>query len=97
MILTEDDVIGYRQIYLDGRKHPTVDYPLWLGHSTGQWDGETLVVDRANFNDQGLVGDYSHTEQLHMIERYHRIDNAHMQVDIRIEDPERSTSRGTFT
>lgn len=87
VILTEDDVIGYRQIYLDGRKHPTVDNPLWLGHSIGHWEGDTLVVDRSNFNDRGLLGIYSHTEQLHMIERYRRTDYAHMKVDLTIEDP----------
>jgi hypothetical protein len=87
-ILTEDDVIGYRQIYLDGRKHPTVDYPLWLGHSIGHWEKDTLVVDRSNFNDKGLLGFHPHTEKLHMIERYQRTDYGHMKVDIVIEDPD---------
>lgn len=88
VILTEDDVIGYRQIYLDGRKHPSQqDYAFWLGHSIGHWEGDTLVVDRANFNDKGLVDLYSHTEQLHLTERYRRVDYAHMQVDVTIEDP----------
>ena len=44
-ILTEH--IDYRLIYLDGRGHPAdiLDYPEWMGHSIGRWDGDTLVVD----------------------------------------------------
>ncbi|HLH00131.1 MAG TPA: carboxypeptidase-like regulatory domain-containing protein [Bryobacteraceae bacterium] len=87
VILTEDDVIGFRQIYLDGRKHPTQDDAFWLGHSIGHWEGDTLVVDRANFNDKGVVDMYAHTEQLHLIERYRRTDYGHMQVDVTVEDP----------
>ena len=87
VILTEDDVVGYRQIYLDGRKHTTQDYAFWLGHSIGHWEGDTLVVDRSNFNDKGMVDMYSHTEQLHLVERYHRVDYGHMHVDVTVEDP----------
>jgi hypothetical protein len=87
VILTEDDVVGFRQIYLDGRKHPAQDDASWLGHSIGHWEGDTLVVDRSNFNDKGLVDMYAHTEQLHLVERYRRTDYAHMQVDVTVEDP----------
>ena len=44
-ILTEH--IDYRIIYMDGRDHPEdiMDYPEWMGHSIGRWEGDTLVVD----------------------------------------------------
>src|SRR4029077_361023 len=42
-----------RQIYTDGRKLPVDPSPAWLGYSVGRWEGETLVVDTAGFNDQG--------------------------------------------
>jgi hypothetical protein len=87
VVLTEDDVIGYRQIYLDGRKHLSQDIEFWLGDSIGHWERDTLVVDRSNFNDKGLLDVYPHTEQLRMVERYRRVDYAHMQVDVTVDDP----------
>ena len=42
---------AYRTIYIDGTKHlDGVDF--WMGDSRGHWEGDTLVVDIANFNDQ---------------------------------------------
>src|SRR5258708_28005229 len=32
-----------RQIFLDGREHPSDPNPTWLGHSVGHWDGDTLA------------------------------------------------------
>jgi len=84
----------YRQIFLDGRAHPTQADPTWMGHSVGKWDGDTLVVDTTGFNDKSwliFATGLPHTEMLHMIERYRRPDLGHLQVDLRLEDP------GTFT
>ena len=46
---------AYRTIYLDGTKHlDGADF--WMGDSRGHWEGATLVIDVANFNDQDLAG-----------------------------------------
>ena len=45
----------YRQIYTDGRKLPDDPQPTWMGYSVGHWEGDTLVVDSAGFNDQGWL------------------------------------------
>jgi hypothetical protein len=42
------DIAGahsWRVIYMDGRPHPKPEdlRPTYLGHSTGSWDGDTLV------------------------------------------------------
>ena len=42
----------YRQIHMDGRKLPHDPNPTWLGYSVGRWEGETLVVESAGFNDR---------------------------------------------
>src|SRR5262245_61514090 len=37
----------FRIIYLDGTNHPEEidEYPEWMGHSVGHWEGNKLVVD----------------------------------------------------
>ncbi len=92
VILTEDDVVQFQQIYLDGRGHPPDPNPTWTGHAVGKWEGDTLVVDRAGFNDKSWLGPFPHTEKLHIIERYRRKDFGHMDVDLSIEDPDTFTT-----
>ena len=90
LVMLFEDLPGVRQIYLDGRAHPKDWKPTWMGHSVGHWDGDTLVVDSVGFNNRSWLGDYSHTEQLHVIERYTRRDLGHLAVQVVMEDP------GTF-
>ena len=91
VILIEDNP-GFRQIFLDGRKHPSNWDPSWLGHSTAKWENDVLVVDTTGFNDKSWLGGigggfYPHTEMLHMTERYRRTDLGHMDASITFEDP----------
>jgi hypothetical protein len=78
-----------RQVFLDGRGHPKEVNPTWMGHSIGQWEGDTLVVDTAGFNDKTWLDmeGHPHTERMHMTERYHRSDLGHMEVEMTVEDP----------
>ena len=84
---------GYRQIYTDGRQLPKDPNPTWLGYSVGHWDGDTLVVDTAGFNDKtwlDMVG-HPHSERLHVTEKFHRTDFGHMQLQVTYDDPETMT------
>jgi len=88
-ILYEGNIHSYRQIFMDGRKHPANLDPAWYGHSIGRWEGDTLVVDTVGFNDRfwfDYLG-HPHTEQLHTIERYTRTDLGNIQIEVTIEDP----------
>jgi len=81
----------FRQIFIDGRAHPVGDAlnPTWYGHSTGQWDGDTLVVDTVGFNDRSWF-DYQahpHTDRLHVVERFTRRDFGTLENQITIDDP----------
>ena len=69
-------VPGFHQIYLDGRGHPADPNPAWYGHSIGRWDGDTLVVDRVAFDPRVWldIEAHPHSDQLHIVERYHRPD-----------------------
>jgi hypothetical protein len=86
-----EDAPGFRQVFLDGRAHPADPNPTWLGHSVGKWDGDTLVVDTIGFNDRSWIGVYPHTEQLHTVERYRRVEYGRLEIAVVFEDP------GTFS
>ena len=89
VFLFEGNIHTYRQIFLDGRAHPDDPDPTWYGHSTGKWEGDTLVVDTVGFNDKfwfDFAG-HPHTDKLHVIERYRRPDSGHLEYDVTIEDP----------
>src|ERR1700691_182875 len=49
--LFEGNIHSYRQIFMDGRKHPADPNPTWYGHSIGHWEKDTLVIDTVGFND----------------------------------------------
>lgn len=76
-----------RMIPLDGRPHPVDPDPTWMGNAVGRWDGDTLVVDSVGFNDKTEVHGFMHTESLHVIERFKRLDNGNLQYDVTVEDP----------
>lgn len=80
---------GYRQVFMDGRKHPDDVDPSWYGHSIGHWDGDTLVVDTVGFNDKTWfdVTGHPHSEKMHTIERFTRTGLGTMKIDITIDDP----------
>src|SRR5215475_13858981 len=53
IFIVMEAVHGYRQVFMDCRKHPSGDdlQLSWQGHSIGRWEGNTLVVDTVGFND----------------------------------------------
>ena len=61
----------------------------WMGTNNGHWDGDTLVIDVTGLN--GLAwfdraGDFA-SDQLHVVERFSRIDRDHLQYEAIVEDP----------
>jgi hypothetical protein len=87
--LSEFVTPGWRQVFMDGRPHPAADEwnPAWLGHSTGKWEGDTLVIDTVGFNEI-TPGFAVHSEKLHVIERWRRPSRARFEVEITATDPE---------
>jgi hypothetical protein len=86
--LFEGNIHSYRQIFLDGRKHPDDVNPTWYGDSTAKWEGDTLVVDTIGLNDKfwfDFAG-HPHTEKLHVIERFRRPDFDTLLYDVTIDD-----------
>ncbi len=88
----------YRQVFTDGRSLPDDPQPSWLGYSVGKWDGDSLVVDTIGFNDRGWLDarGHTHSESLHLTERFLRSDFGHMDVQLTIDDPKTYTKRFTI-
>lgn len=89
VMLFEDDVPSHRQVFLDGRGHPKDPNPMWMGHSIGHWDGDTLVIDSVGFDDRSWLDNvgHPHTEKMHVIERFRRPDLGHLEIEFTIDDP----------
>jgi hypothetical protein len=78
-----------RVIPMDGSDHPDGSPDAWMGDSRGRWEGNTLVVDVKNFNDQTWfdhAGNF-HSDALHVVERYSLRDPDHILYEATIEDP----------
>jgi hypothetical protein len=74
-----------RVIPLDGRPHLPSNVRQWFGDSVGHWDGNTLVVDTTNFSDKTSYR--GSDENLHVIERFTRIDPETIVYRFTIDDP----------
>jgi hypothetical protein len=61
----------------------------WMGWSRGRWDGNTLVVDVTDFNEEtwfDRAGNF-HSDALHVTERYTPVSPHHLMYEVTIEDP----------
>jgi hypothetical protein len=81
----------WRTIWMNNRPMPDNEggVPRALGYSLGHWEGNDLVVDTAGFADWDWInrGGYPHSDALHVVERFHRADRDHLQLDITLNDP----------
>jgi hypothetical protein len=83
--------VDYRVIYMDGRGHPEdiLDYPEWMGHSIGRWEGDTLVIDTVGMRPETWIdtAGLEHSEKLHVIEKLQKTGPDALKWTITIEDP----------
>jgi hypothetical protein len=92
-------VHALRTIYTDGTAHPDGHIDWWMGDSRGRWEGDTLIVDIVDFNEDtwfDRAGNF-HSDALHVIERYTPIDRDHIQYGATIDDPKVFTRPWTIT
>ena len=83
----------WRTIWTDGRPLPKDPDPSYLGYSIGKWEGDTFVVDTIGFNDIPWVDSYGNprSEQMHLTERYRRLDHDTLEMQIIMDDPKAYT------
>jgi hypothetical protein len=62
MIVYESPNSPHRTVYTDGRDLPKDPNPTWLGYSIGRWEGDTLVVTTAGFNDKAWLDSAGHPQ-----------------------------------
>jgi hypothetical protein len=78
-----------RTVYMN---RPDFESPadMWMGHSRGHWEGETLVVDvTSQVPDTWLdsSGNF-HGAKVHVVERYTAQSPYHLLYEATIEDPD---------
>src|SRR5262249_20483487 len=79
----------WRTIPVDGRNHPARVDPSYFGNGIGKWDGDTLVIDSIGFKDRlSWIDDdgHPHSDAMHVVERWHRIDFDHLDHTVWVED-----------
>ena len=81
----------FRIIYLDGRAHPEElkDYPQWMGHSTGHFEGNTLVVETVDVDTRTWIDTEGkeHSDKLRLLERFQKMNDNLINWTVTIEDP----------
>ena len=93
VVLVTEMVHTVRVVPLDGRPALSDGVRQWSGDSRGHWEGETLVVETSNFNDQrGWRGS---TTNMKLVERYTRVDADTLDYEFTVIDPETWTSSWT--
>jgi hypothetical protein len=83
MILVEM-IHDARLIPLDGREQADSNVRQWMGTPRGHWEGDTLVVETANFNGKNPI--FRSTENKRVTERFTRIDAETIVYRFTIED-----------
>ncbi len=74
-----------RIIPLDGRPHVPDSVRLWSGDSRGRWDGQTLVIETANFSPRSnFMGSAA---GLHVVERLTRVAVDTIRYEMTLSDP----------
>ena len=91
IVQTEDHLMILVEMVHDARiirmsaEHVPPDIRKWLGDSVGHWEGDTLVVDTTNFT--GSPGLSQASRDLHVVERFTRIDKDTLLYQFTVEDP----------
>ena len=79
----------WREIWMDGRELPKDPTPRWMGYSVARWDGDTLVITSNGFDDRTWLTQegHPHSDQMTMEERYRRVRENVLEMQMTITDP----------
>jgi hypothetical protein len=94
MMIASEFVNNYRNVYINGSEHlKGIDF--YMGDSRAKWDGDTLVIDVANFRHEpdevqtwfDASGNW-HSDKLHVEERWRMVNRDVINFRATVEDPE---------
>ena len=88
--ILQEHIREVRLIPLDGRPHIGQRVRQWLGDSRGRWDGNTLVVETTNFNDQAIIRGFNGPPggSFRVVERFTRVAADMIDYEFTVDDPE---------
>ena len=82
----------FKVLPIDGRARKK-KVPTWFGDSIGRWEGDTLIIETANFN--GLTrldtNGHPHSDQMSLLETFKRTDAGHIAYEVTVTDPKTYT------
>jgi hypothetical protein len=83
----------WRTVWADGRPLPKDPDPSYLGYAVARWEGDTFVVETVGFNDKQWADPYGNprSEQMHLTERYRRLNHDTLEQQIIMDDPKSYT------
>jgi hypothetical protein len=84
-ILILNEMIHDARVVRIGGTHLPASIRKWMGDSVGRWEGDTLVVDTTNFT--GKTQYEGSSDQLHVVERFTRVDEKTLLYRFTVEDP----------
>ena len=91
IVQTRDAVMILNEMVHDARvvrmnvEHLPQTIRRWMGDSVGRWEGDTLVVDTTNFTAKTQFRGSG--ENLHVIERFTRVDPNTVMYRFTVDDP----------
>jgi hypothetical protein len=85
VVILQEMIHDVRIIPLDGRPPLASSVRRWLGESRGHWEGDTLVVETTNFTEK--TNFRGSRENLHVVERFTRVDEATIRYEFTVDDP----------
>jgi hypothetical protein len=74
-----------RVISITNRPHLPKEVRQYWGDSVGHWEGDTFVVDVTNFTQE--TDFHGSRQNLHLIERYRRVNAKTLEITMTAEDP----------
>jgi hypothetical protein len=93
VVVLNEMIHDARIVPMDHRPHLGPNIRQWMGDPRGRWERDTLVIETTNFTDQARLsydpGDAvgKADENLHLVERFTRVDAGTLLYEFTVDDP----------